>query len=99
MLARITRHPFISAIAAGLIVLGLLVWLLGSADEAPDTSSAPRPTRTLSAATPTRAAAKPSATPAAKPSATTQPAGEPGGDGQAEWTVLVYLDGDNDLEE
>ncbi len=57
MLARITRHPFISAIAAGLIVLGLLVWLLGSADEAPDTSSAPRPTRTPSAATPTRAAA------------------------------------------
>src|SRR5688572_24497140 len=85
---------------AGVIVLGLLAVALSSLEE--DASSASTPTR--ESPVPTRATTKPTVAPTriASASATampTDPDSSSGANNQANWTVLVYLDGDNDLEE
>jgi hypothetical protein len=72
-----------------LVILALLAGLLSGCLDEP-ASNSPRPSAVRPTATPKIAATpKPAA---ARP--TTAPAG-----GQADWTVLVYLDGDNDLEQ
>ncbi|HET9223947.1 MAG TPA: clostripain-related cysteine peptidase, partial [Roseiflexaceae bacterium] len=81
-----------------MIVLGLLALALSSLEE--DTSSALAPTR--EPPIPTRRVTKPTVAPTriASASATpTAPDATSAAENRAEWTVLVYLDGDNDLEE
>ena len=80
----------------GLIVLGLLALALSSLEE--DGSSASTPASDLPV--PTRTTTKPTVAPTHIASApATAPDSTSGADNQADWTVLVYLDGDNDLEE
>src|SRR4051794_6840718 len=72
--------------ACGLLALALLAYSLsGCVEDAPP--SAPQPTRAPRATPAAAAPATPRPTSAARPAA------------EADWTVLVYLDGDNNLEQ
>src|SRR5262245_12729049 len=98
MLARKKRNrSWIGWVIAGLFVLGLLVLLLSALGD--DESTASAPVNTSSA--PTRTTPKPTVAPTRVASASTSatPATAGSSADHSEWTVLVYLDGDNDLEQ
>jgi hypothetical protein len=86
------NRSWIGWIIVGVIVLGLLALALSSLEE--DESSASTPPR--EPPVPTRTTTKPTVAPTRTANA---PDSSSGADDQADWTVLVYLDGDNDLEE
>lgn len=93
MIARIARRR--SSIVAGAVIRLLVLALLSGALSACLASappSAPKPDARKPTATPARATRtpKPAATPTPRPASAAA---------KANWTVLVYLDGDNDLEQ
>jgi Clostripain family len=96
MIARTIRYHVarFPQAASGFFVLLLLAGSLsGCVDEA--TSHVAQPTRVRPTATPARASSGTSATPGPATPYPTSGAGAPAKD---DWTILVYLDGDNDLE-
>ena len=90
MIARMNRR--LQSISLRTVAACFALVLLGGVltscvDDAPQTSSRPTPAR--STATPSTVASAPSTRPTSSASTAAK----------AEWTVLVYLDGDNDLEQ
>ncbi len=84
-------QPTLIRVVCGLFILTMLAGILSSCADDP-VSEKPTATRVRPNARPTR-------TPAAQGKPTVTPAKPAAAAASADWTILVYLDGDNDLED